>query len=259
VNLPALSRATVDRDSATRESDEQLAAAWLRAQVLVVDDQGRALLDGTELVLVAPDEAPEGDRLYLGALDGQAFFAVRGPLPRRLGAQPRGLRDVGHLLSDRDAGLLVHAVGLANWHASHPRCPRCGTPTTSVRGGAVRRCPEDGSEHFPRTDPAMIVLVTDGADRALLGRQAVVREVKEETGVDVREVRYCASQPWPFPASLMLGFTAVCAPDAVPVPRDGELEDARWFTRDELRDGNAMLPTPVSIAYKLLTDWLEGA
>jgi NAD+ diphosphatase len=146
----------------------------------------------------------------------------------------------------------------------------------------VRRCPEDGSEHFPRTDPAMIVLVTDGGDRALLGRQAVwpagrystlagfvepgesaeqavVREVKEETGVDVREVRYSSSQPWPFPASLMLGFTATCDPGAVPEPQDGELEDARWFTRDELRDGSAMLPTPVSIAYKLITDWLAPA
>jgi len=149
-----------------------------------------------------------------------------------------------------------------------------------VRGGSVRRCEADGSEHFPRTDPAMIVLVTDGADRCVLGRQpiwpagrystlagfvepgesaeqAVVREVWEETGLRVREVTYVASQPWPFPASLMLGFTAVVDADAVPVPRDGELEDARWFHRDELRDGSAMLPTPVSIAYQLITGWLS--
>ena len=278
---PALSRATVDRDAFTRESDEALAAAWAGALVLVVDDQGRALVDGTDLVLVGPEDAPEGDRLYLGALDGQAFFAVGGPLPRRLGTQPRGLREVGHLLSDRDAGLFVHAAGLVNWHRAHPRCPRCGAPTTATRGGSVRRCPEDGSEHFPRTDPAMIVLVTDGGDRAVLGRQAVwpagrystlagfvepgesaeqavVREVWEETGLQVRDVRYVGSQPWPFPASLMLGFTAVVDGDATPVARDGELEDARWFSRDELRDGTAMLPTPVSIAYHLITGWLTG-
>ncbi|MCW2586894.1 MAG: hypothetical protein JWN55_2410 [Frankiales bacterium] len=281
MNRPALSRATVDRDAATRESDQQLAQAWDGAQVLVVDDQARALVDGTDLLLVPSSEAPAGDRLYLGSLDGQAFFAVQATLPRRLGAQAKGLREVGHLLSDRDAGLLVHAVGLANWHAGHPRCPRCGAATVAIRGGAVRRCPEDGSEHFPRTDPAMIVLVTDGGDRAVLGRQAVwpagrystlagfvepgesaeqavVREVQEETGIAVRQVVYSASQPWPFPASLMLGFTAICDADAVPVARDGELEDARWFTKDELRDGTAMLPTPVSIAYKLITDWLQA-
>ncbi len=279
---PALSRATVDRDAATRDSAESLDAAWQHARVLVVDDQARALVDGTNLLYLHPDEAPAGDRLYLGAEDGQPYFAVRGDLPRRLGAQPRGLREVGALLPDRDAGLLVHAVALANWHAAHPRCPRCGAQTTAIRGGAARRCTDDGSEHFPRTDPAMIVLVTDGTDRCVLGRQAVwpagrystlagfvepgesaeqavVREVLEETGIVVRDVVYKASQPWPFPASLMLGFYAICDASAEPVPRDGELEDARWFTKDDLRDGTAMLPTPVSIAYRLIADWLEDA
>jgi NAD+ diphosphatase len=280
VRPPALARAAVDRDALTRDSEQALDEAWKRSLVLVVDEQGKALLEGSDLLLVAPDEAPEGDRLYLGSHEGQAFFAVRGALPRKLGAQAKSLRDVGALLSDRDAGLLVHAVGLANWHTAHPRCPRCGSATTSTRGGAVRRCEEDGSEHFPRTDPAMIVLVTDGADRCVLGRQAiwpagrystlagfvepgesaeqaVIREVMEETGIVVRDVVYRGSQPWPFPASLMLGFNAICDPDAVPVARDGELEDARWFTKDELRDGSAMLPTPVSIAFKLITDWMQ--
>ncbi|MCW2672859.1 MAG: diphosphatase [Frankiales bacterium] len=275
---PALSRATVDRDSTTRESPEALESAWRSGEVLVVDEQGRALVDGTELVLVGPDEAPEGDRLYLG---GGRYFAVRGPLPRKLGAVAKNLRDVGHLLNDRDAGLLVHTLALANWHVTHPHCPRCGAPTRSDRGGAVRVCVAEGSEHFPRTDPAMIVLVHDGGDRCLLGRQpiwpagrystlagfvepgesaeqAVVREVLEETGVLVRDVSYAASQPWPFPGSLMLGFRARADGDAEPVARDGELEDARWFHRDELRDGSAMLPTPVSIAYKLITDWVNG-
>ena len=278
MTLPALSRATVDRDAHLRDDAEALQKAWEAAEVLVVDEQGRALVDGTDLVLVPPDEAPDGDRFYLG---GGRYFAVRGALPRRLGAVPRGLRDVGHLLGDRDAGLMVHAVGLANWHATHTHCPRCGSPTRSTKGGAVRVCDEDRSEHFPRTDPAMIVLVHDGGDRCLLGRQpvwpagrystlagfvepgesaeqAVVREVREETGVEVQDVRYVASQPWPFPASLMLGFTARADGDAVPVATDGELEDCRWFARDELRDGSAMLPTPVSIAYKLITEWVSG-
>ena len=203
--VPALSRATVDRDAATRDDEAALTRLWSAARVLVVDDN-RALVDGTELVLVGPDEAPAGDRLYLGSEDGVPYFAVSGGLPRRLGARPQHLRDVGALLGDRDAGLLVHAVGLANWHATHVRCPRCGAPTESTRGGAVRRCVEDGSDHFPRTDPAVIMLVTDGADRCVLGRQAiwpagrystlagfvepgesaemaVVREVEEETGI----------------------------------------------------------------------------
>jgi NAD+ diphosphatase len=271
----------VDRDGASRGSQPLLDDAWGRAQVLVVDDQGRALVDGTDLVLVPADEAPAGDRLYLGRLEGQPFFAVRGDLPRRLGTRPLGLREVGAVLSDRDAGLLVHAVGLTNWHASHPRCPRCGTPTEVVQGGAVRRCPEDGSEHFPRTDPAVIVLVHDGGDRALLGRQAswppgrystlagfvepgesaeqaVVREVQEESGVRVREVTYRASQPWPFPSSLMLGFRALADGDVEPVARDGELEDVRWFTREELRDRFTGGPPQVSIAHTLISDWVAA-
>ena len=280
---PALARATVDRDAATRDDAAALDRAWATAKVLVVSD-GRALAgdSGTDLLLVDATDAPEGERLYLGREGEQAYFAVGADLPRRLGARPVGLRDVGALLVDRDAGLLTHAVGLLNWHAAHPCCSRCGAPTEVARGGAVRRCTVDGSEHFPRTDPAVIMLVTDGADRCVLGRQAVwppgrystlagfvepgesleqavVREVSEETGLAVREVRYRGSQPWPFPASLMVGFRAVCDPDAEPSPRDGELEDVRWFDRDELRaDNGTLLPTPVSIAWRLITDWLDG-
>jgi len=278
---PALSRATVDRDATRREDPEALAQAWTDARVLVVHD-GRALVtdDGPALLLVDAADAPDGDRYFLGRDAQSAYFAVAAPLPRRLGARPQGLREVGALLDDRDAGLLAHAVGLANWHATHTHCPRCGAPTESTKGGAVRRCTADGTEHFPRTDPAVIMLVTDGGGRCVLGRQAVwpagrystlagfvepgesaelavVREVAEETGIVVRDVVYRGSQPWPFPSSLMLGYRAVCDPDAVPHPKDGELEDARWFTADELRNGGSLLlPTPVSIAWHLITDWL---
>ena len=258
---------------------------------MLVVDGGRVLVDESgpapALVLVPAADAPPGDRLYLGRDDDGAVFAVAGPLTPRLGLRASDLRTLGALLGDRDAGLLVHAIGLVNWHLAHPRCARCGAATEVVRGGAVRRCPDDGSEHFPRTDPAVIVLVTDGADRCVLGRQpvwppgrystlagfvepgesaeqALVREVREESGLLVRDLRYVASQPWPFPSSLMLGFRARCDGDAVPVAADGELEDARWFSRDDLRGASTwgmpgsglQLPSPVSIASLLIARWV---
>jgi NAD+ diphosphatase len=168
---------------------------------------------------------------------------------------------------------------LGNWHASHRRCPRCGEATEVVDGGWVRRCPADGSDHFPRTDPAVIVLVHDGADRCLLGRQptwprgrystlagfvepgesleqAVVREIREESSVTVGDVVYRGSQPWPFPASLMLGFEARVT-DGTAAVGDDELEDVRWFSRADLRRGEPMLPPPASIAHWLITSWLD--
>ncbi|MCW2613788.1 MAG: diphosphatase [Frankiales bacterium] len=288
---PALSRATVDRDAATRDDPAALEAAWKQARVLVVEDAHALVLDDDRPRLVLQDSAgaPDGERYYLGRDADGPVFAVAAPVGRRLGARRLGLRDVGALLDDRDAGLLTHAVGLTNWHATHRRCPRCGAPTEPVRGGSVRRCTDDGSEHFPRTDPAVIMLVHDGADRCVLGRQAVwptgrfstlagfvepgesaeqavVREVAEETGIACWDVEYVDSQPWPFPASLMLGFRATCDPDARPVPADGELEEARWFTRDELRNApvwggsgaGVQLPSPVSIAWLLITGWVAG-
>lgn len=247
--------------------------------------------DRPRLVLLPALRAPAGERLYLGRDAEGAVFAVDAELPEQAGAATVGLREVGALLDDHDAGLLVHAVALTNWHAAHRCCSRCGAPTEPARGGSVRRCTVDGSEHFPRTDPAVIMLVHDGADRCVLGRQAawpvgrfstlagfvepgesaeqaVVREVAEEVGLAVEGLRYVASQPWPFPSSLMLGFTARCAPDAVPRPLDGELAEARWFTRSQLRAAASWssdepgqtcvvrTPSPVSIAWHLISGWL---
>ena len=287
---PALSRAGADRDAATREDPVALALAWEQARVLVVSAGLVAVLDEDRprLVLVPSAEAPEGERVYLGRDEEGPLFAVTSPLPELPGVRVTGLRQVGALLDDRDAGLLAHAVGVTNWHSAHPHCARCGAPTEPVRGGAVRRCTADGSEHFPRTDPAVIMLVHDGADRCVLGRQAswpagrfstlagfvepgesaeraVVREVAEETGVQVADVRYVASQPWPFPSSLMLGFTARCAADAQPHPADGELAEARWFSREELRAAGTwaapgpglQTPSTVSIAAHLIRTWLD--
>lgn len=289
---PALSRATVDRDAAVRDDPAALEAAWQDARVLVVEDAGALVLeeDRPRLLLLDSQQAPEGERFYLGRDADGPVFAVAAPLGRRLGARRLGLREVGALLDDRDAGILTHAVGLANWHATHRRCPRCGAPTELVRGGSVRRCTEDGSDHFPRTDPAVIMLVHDGGDRCVLGRQAVwprgrfstlagfvepgesaeqavVREVAEETGIACRDPEYVDSQPWPFPASLMLGFTARCDPDAAPRPADGELEEVRWFSREELRGAatwgastsTVQLPSAVSIAHLLITRWVAQA
>ena len=198
------------------------------------------------------------------------------------GLRPADLREAAALLNDRDAGLFTHAVALANWHATHTHCPRCGTPTVTVAAGHAQRCPADGSEHFPRVNPAVIMLVTDPDDRCLLARnrrwperrvsilagfvepgesaeQAVAREVGEETGITVARVRYVGSQPWPMPQSLMLGFRASAAGDLEIQVDDEEIAEAHWFSRDELRSALAsreiLLPPPVSIAHRLIESW----
>jgi NAD+ diphosphatase len=195
-----------------------------------------------------------------------------------------GLRDAAALLSHGEGGLVAQATGLVNWHRRHPRCAVCGAETEVAEAGYLRRCPNCGAMHHPRTDPVVIMLVVD-RDRALLGRQArwppgrysalagfvepgesleeaVAREVREESGVEVRSPRYVSSQPWPFPSSLMLGFVAEYA-GGEPATRDHELEDVRWFSREELleiragrRDGLHM-PPPIAIARRLIDGWLD--
>ena len=201
------------------------------------------------------------------------------------GTRPSGLRRVGALLSDRDSGLLTHAVALEHWHKTNRHCPRCGAVTRVTSAGHVRVCPEDQSQHFPRVDPAVIMLVTDGADRILLARgpqwpedrrsilagfvepgesleQAVAREVKEEVGIPVRDIRYLGSQPWPLPQSLMLGFTAKADGDVPLSPDREEILDAAWYTRDELRTAiearEIVAPGPLSIAAQLIMRWYGG-
>ena len=282
MTTPALARATLDRAAERRKDASWLSSAFASGRVLVVDDERRALADEDGLVLVASADAEVdvADAFFLGVDgDGVAYFGAVGSLPRRLGARAATLRDVGALLPDRDAGLLVATIALANWHATHRHCPRCGVATESIDGGWVRRCGDDGSDHFPRTDPAVIVLVHDGDDSCLLGRQpvwppgrystlagfvepgeslehAVMREIREESGVVVDDVVYRGSQPWPFPASLMLGFEARAVSGEAGVG-DGELEDVQWFRREDLRAGRPMLPPPASIAHWLITGWLE--
>jgi NAD+ diphosphatase len=208
-----------------------------------------------------------------------AAAAQRPPAPD--GARWAGLRDVGTLLDAGGTGLLTTAVALSNWHATHPRCARCGEPTGLTMSGWARRCPACGAEHYPRTDPAVIMAIVDDDDRILLGRQAVWppkrystlagfvepgesleaavrREVLEEAGIVVGEVRYAGNQPWPFPSSLMLGFQGRASTTDVTV--DGEeLAHARWWSRAELvadlESGDLLLPPDVSIARRLIEQW----
>lgn len=286
----ALTRHEVERSSALRTDEEWLAKAWSDpgTRVLVIED-GRALArlsDGAaELVFVSPDQAPDGTSFLLGVdSDGVAYFGVGGPLGVD-GDEPRsrraGLREAGTLLTDRDAGLMTHAVALANWHAVASFCSRCGAPTKPELAGHSRRCMVDGSEHFPRCDPAVIMLVTDPADRCLLARnaqwpprrvsvlagfvepgesaeQAVAREVHEETGVLVSTVTYAGSQPWPMPHNLMLGFRAEAASTEITVD-DDEIAEAHWFSREDLRKallaGDLIMPPSLSISRWLIETW----
>jgi len=294
----ALSRSTVDRATDRRGDAAWLAAAWAdpRTRVLVVQD-GQALVttrDGQlELVFVSPAEAPEGTRYFLGIdADDIAYFGVSGVVQGEPGnrsdsavAKPMALRQAGALLSDRDAGLMVHAVALAYWHDTHTHCPRCGTPTVPAPAGHLTTCPKDGTEHFPRLDPAVIMLVLDPDDRLMLARNAlwprgrmsvvagfvepgesaehaVAREVYEETSIVVSQVRYLGSQPWPMPRSLMLGYEAKAAGGQRITVDEEEIGEARWFSRAELRaaieSGELGIAPSSSIARRLIEYWYGG-
>jgi NAD+ diphosphatase len=235
----------------------------------------------------------DADRLavYLGQDgDDTAYVGVVGDITDESETSPseaslwRTLRQVGVLLSDRDAGLFATIQGLANWHATHPHCPRCGARTEPDHSGWIRRCTQDGSEHYPRTDPAVIMAVTDDADRLLLARSpvwpegrlsvlagflepgesleaAVAREVLEEVGVVVDQVRYLGNQPWPFPSSLMVGFTSHAVDPTLHLDMV-EIVEAVWVTRDELREmvlaGRFGISPTVSIARRIIEHWYGG-
>jgi NAD+ diphosphatase len=295
--LPPGARADdIDRAAHRRTDDDWLAGAWAGARVVVVD-QGRALIrDEPPGVVFTPAAEVTADERYFLGLDraGRAYFAVPAPVDPPPGTRKANIREVGHVLDEPDAGLFITAVALVNWHDRHGYSPRTGLPTRSAQGGWVR-VTDDGELLFPRTDPAVIVLVHDGVEgeggRCLLGHNAawtaagwtrrysclagfvepgesaestVVREVGEEVGVTVRDVRYVASQAWPFPGSLMLGFLALADPDQ-PVRVDAEeITDARWFTRTEIARSLAGdetdfgLPMAASIASYLVRTWLSG-
>jgi len=288
VSLPALPLARSAIDRAAHRRDEDLLGTLLAdasTRVLAVG-AGRAAVttDPVALALRAPEAADAGRlAVFLGAEpDGTDHVAVAvDDVPDGV-----GLREVGALLDARDAGLLTQAVALLAWHAVHTHCPRCGAPTRVVQAGYSRHCDVDGSDHYPRTDPAVIMTVVDIDDRLLLGRQAswppgrfstlagfvepgepleaaVRREVLEESGILVDRVEYRGSQPWPFPASIMLGFHAYALASSREIRVDGvEIEQARWFSRAELSAvlaaGEVLLPPSLSIARALIQDWFGG-
>ena len=240
---------------------------------------GRVLLDAN------PDRPYVGSDnvIFLGLFRDQPAFAVssNGTANRRRTRRVQGPALLGTMLPPDEANLAAHARALAIWHNSHPVLRRLRLGLDPEAGGNTRRCcnPDCNQEIFPRTDPAIIVLVANG-DRCLLGRQpswpegrystiagfvepgesledAVRREVYEETNIRVGNVRYHSSQPWPFPSSLMLGFVAEATSEDIKL-NDGELEDARWFTATKLNSGEVGLPFRISIARRLVDHWING-
>jgi NAD+ diphosphatase len=285
----ALSRTTLDRAGHERRdpalverllSDHGTRIAAVRGDRMRVERTP----SGARLAL-RPPEAGDADRLvvYLGrGPGGTAYAAVvedGSPEPE---AEWATLRQVGAGLDDTDAGIFTAGLALANWHRHHQRCPRCGSATEPEQGGWIRRCEQDGSEHYPRTDPAVIMAVIDPADRLLLARSpgwpernysvlagfvepgeslesAVAREVAEEVGLVVEDVRYLGNQPWPFPSSLMVGFEARTHTTELRLDLE-EISAALWVTRDDyrarLRASELRVPTGISIAKRIIEHWL---
>lgn len=295
-DLP-LSRTAIDRDGEARLAPGFLSDVLREAgtRVLLVH-AGRVPVAGGRLVLTATDALPEAlpVAVYLGrtledAADGvpagTAVVAAPHDGSAVADAAWAALREVAAELDARDAALATTAIAALNWHENAGFCPRCGAPTSARHAGWMRHCAACGAEHFPRTDPAVIVRILDADDRILLGSNAlweanrysliagfveagesleaaVLREVAEEAGVRVADPLYLGSQPWPFPRSLMLGFEARLAPDQAPEalePDGEEILDVRWFTREELRDpeSGVILPGSSSIAHAVIEQWLD--
>lgn len=288
--LMAFAGSPIDRADHIRVDDAALAGLmnW-RARVLLLD----GLLPGVDeqggLVWGSLADVPEeAELVFLGMLDGKAHFA---PVPAEGAegpayAMPRAWQLMTQL-APPDLAIYGGARSLVDWHARHRFCARCGSPTKLVKGGWQRHCDNCGADHFPRTDPVTIMLV-EHEDRLLLGRQprfpprmysalagfvepgetieeAVAREIHEEAGVRVRDVKYIASQPWPFPSQLMIGCTSVADDPTLNIDKT-ELEDARWFTRAELMEARAAgeagtdllyFPRPFAIAHHLVCWWLD--
>ncbi|MGB8327250.1 MAG: NAD(+) diphosphatase [Steroidobacteraceae bacterium] len=287
---PYLDRRAETRSHADwiRDARADAATLWILARgtshLVHVEPQPRIAFVRGDHPLVT--HAIPKDAILLGWFGGARCVLVEAgneaaDVPAPAGARFEELRPLATQLPADQAGLLAYARALSIWRLRHRFCGACGAVTHPVEAGHLLRCtnPECGGEIFPRIDPAIIVLVTDG-ERALLGRQAswprgrystiagfvepgesledaVARETHEETGVAVRRIEYHSSQPWPFPSSLMLGFTAYAAPGAA-VSVGAELEDARWFTRDEIAAGTALLPTRTSISYRLIEHWFDA-
>lgn len=288
MKAPGFTGGTLDRADRVRHEPALLAAAEAdtRARLLVLRGLDPELDQADRLVWTSLDAAP-GERLFLGFDEGVPLFAAAPPHGQPF---PGGRSPALFAMLDRfhagEAALYAAARSLVDWHSRHGFCAVCATPTTIFRAGWARSCPNCHAEHFPRVDPVVIMLAEFG-DKVLLGRQppwppgrysalagflevgesieeAVRREILEEAGVRVGAVRYVASQPWPFPSSLMIACIGEAEDDAITIDVH-ELEDARWFSRDDVRRALARDPDapfgaapPYAIAHTLLTAWVGG-
>jgi len=289
--------APLDRASELRSDEAELNRLWSAAKIIRVAESKLAI-DGTSLRFLTAAEVEKlieskifttGDRYFLGIdmASKLAYFAwdcdeVGLAAGESSTEGMASLRELGGMLDEFHLGISMHATALSNWHRSHPHCSKCGALTESSLGGSVRVCVKDQSQHHPRTDSAVIVLVKDKDDRILLGHQpiwpdgrfstfagflepgetfeqCVEREVFEESGVKVNEIKYLGSQPWPFPASIMIAFSAV-VDDPSTAKADGvEITEVRWFSREELKaavaDRSLLLPPTISVARKMIAMW----
>ncbi|WP_067860115.1 NAD(+) diphosphatase [Nocardia shimofusensis] len=288
--VPLLSRFAGDRAETLRADERALKEGWAEALLLRVDKRGRIRFAEGALVLDAAIEhsaEPSPSAVFLGVTEGRHLWAVRA---EELEGPSTDLRVAAMELDDFTAGVLATSLALLNWHDKANHSAEDGSRTVVAKGG-WSRVTDSGHEEFPRIDPAVICLVHDGGDRVLLARQhtwpvtmfsllagfvevgeslerCVEREIREEVGVDVREINYLGSQPWPFPRSLMLGFSAVGDPEQELVFSDGEIAEAHWFTRAEVRQAlelgswgakqegaRLLLPGSISIARTIIESW----
>ena len=288
ISPPGFTGSTLDRADRLRQDPDALAAAldW-RTRLLVlgpgyqpeIGADGRL---GWTSLAAAPEDA---ELVLLGLQDGRAHFAaITGEAGGAAFRNPRLLAALADM-APGEAATWAAARSVLDWHARHRFCANCGTGTAVFRAGWGRKCPECATEHFPRTDP-VVIMIAEHDGRALLGRQAawpagrysalagflepgesieeaVAREIAEEAGVRVSGVRYVASQPWPFPSQLMIACVAQAEDDALTLDTT-ELEDAIWVSRAEVRDvlaggeGRFVAPPPHAIAHTLLTRWVAA-
>ena len=291
----------MDRATHLRTNPVSLEQLWAKAKIvhfsagrMATSDGVNQLryLDATQVAgLIDSGAFKSGERYFLGLdqINSEPYFAWNSPHLNSENEQaPAGyttLREIGGELDELQMEIALHAVALSNWHNTHPHCARCGATTSVSLGGAIRTCDIDKSEHYPRTDCAVIVLVRDSQDRILLGRQAiwpegrfscfagflepgetfeqcVQREVFEESGIAVREINYLGSQPWPFPASIMISFEAITDFPESARPDGEEIVAIKWLSRAELKAeisaGTLLLPPDMSVSRKMIDRWLSA-
>ena len=294
LELP-LARASVDRSGEIRLNPDELDRLWNTGKILHHASGKFLVTESSQLKFLSAGEIDNlkltrrfesGEKIFLGIEKEIGYFAWCSDAlnleDHEADSTFQTLRAIGDGLTDLEMGLAVHAQALANWHHAHQYCARCGATTSAGQGGTLRKCDKDSSEHYPRTDPAIIVLIKDKDDRVLLGRQkvwpehrfscfagfvepgesfehCVAREVGEEAGVNVEDVFYLGSQPWPFPASIMIAFQAVTNNPEAARPDGQEIEQVRWLSRSDMKeaiaDKSLLLPPIMSVARKMIEAW----